>query len=190
MTGIKLAAHGTSTGAGNGDWRDQASCLDKDPELWFPIGSTGPAVPQIEKAKAWCRTCPVMQTCLRWALDTSQDAGVWGGLSEDERRSLKRREARNRANSSAPPSDARSGRGKRDTYVPTADVREILADAFDRRWTVKQIAAATGCKHGTIESILYERSLSVTEATAQKIAVADLDGPPPVPAEAQTAVRC
>ena len=38
-----------------------------------------------------------MDTCLRWALDTGQDAGVWGGLSEDERRALKRRNARARA---------------------------------------------------------------------------------------------
>jgi WhiB family redox-sensing transcriptional regulator len=52
---------------------------------------------QIEQAKAVCRRCPVSQQCLAWALESGQDAGVWGGLSEDERRALKRRNARQRA---------------------------------------------------------------------------------------------
>src|SRR5690242_16880922 len=78
------------------DWRHRAACLDEDPELFFPIGNKGPALLQIEEAKAVCRRCEVMDTCLRWALDTGQDAGVWGGLSEDERRALKRRNARAR----------------------------------------------------------------------------------------------
>ncbi len=78
------------------DWRHQAQCLDEDPELFFPIGNTGPALLQIEEAKAVCRRCPVVDTCLKWALENGQDAGVWGGLSEDERRALKRRTARAR----------------------------------------------------------------------------------------------
>jgi WhiB family redox-sensing transcriptional regulator len=52
---------------------------------------------QIEEAKAVCRRCSVVDTCLAWALESGQDAGVWGGLSEDERRALKRRNARARA---------------------------------------------------------------------------------------------
>jgi WhiB family redox-sensing transcriptional regulator len=51
---------------------------------------------QIEQAKAVCRRCPVVQSCLDWALRSGQDSGVWGGLSEDERRALKRRQARTR----------------------------------------------------------------------------------------------
>lgn len=77
------------------DWRDQAACLTVDPELFFPVGNTGPALTQIEEAKAVCATCQVVDVCLKWALDNNQDAGVWGGTSEDERRSLKRRNARN-----------------------------------------------------------------------------------------------
>ena len=79
------------------DWRHRAICRDEDPELFFPIGNTGPALLQIEHAKGVCRRCPVMQDCLAWALESGQDAGVWGGLSEDERRALKRRNARARA---------------------------------------------------------------------------------------------
>lgn len=76
------------------DWRHRAICRDEDPELFFPVGNTGPALRQIEDAKSVCRRCPVTEQCLSWALTTGQDSGVWGGLSEDERRALKRRQAR------------------------------------------------------------------------------------------------
>jgi WhiB family redox-sensing transcriptional regulator len=76
------------------DWRHEAACRDEDPELFFPIGTTGPALHQIDEAKAVCRACTVNADCLDWALETGQDAGVWGGLSEDERRALKRRSLR------------------------------------------------------------------------------------------------
>ena len=79
------------------DWRHVAACRDEDPELFFPIGTTGPALSQIEEARAICRRCSVVEDCLTWALESGQDAGVWGGLSEDERRALKRRNARARA---------------------------------------------------------------------------------------------
>ena len=77
-------------------WRDRAACLDEDPELFFPVGNTGPALDQIDEAKLVCHRCEVMQACLKWAVDSGQDAGVWGGLSADERRALKRRTARAR----------------------------------------------------------------------------------------------
>lgn len=78
------------------DWRHTAACRDEDPELFFPVGNTGPALLQIEAAKAVCGRCAVAQTCLRWAVDSGQDAGVWGGLSEDERRARQRRQTRAR----------------------------------------------------------------------------------------------
>jgi WhiB family redox-sensing transcriptional regulator len=73
-----------------GGWRDRAACLDEDPELFFPVGTTGPALDQIALAKAVCAGCSVRLECLEYALQTYQDAGVWGGLSEDERRALRR----------------------------------------------------------------------------------------------------
>ena len=78
------------------DWRHEAACLTEDPELFFPSGNTGPALAQIDEAKAVCQRCDVVDSCLKWALETGQDSGVWGGLSEDERRALKRRTARAR----------------------------------------------------------------------------------------------
>jgi WhiB family transcriptional regulator, redox-sensing transcriptional regulator len=67
------------------DWRDYAACRDVDPDLFFPPGTIGASLPQIEQAKQVCRTCPVSDSCLRWALDTG-DTGVWGGTSDEERR--------------------------------------------------------------------------------------------------------
>jgi WhiB family redox-sensing transcriptional regulator len=83
------------------DWRDHAACRDEDPELFFPIGNTGPALLQIEEAKAVCRVCPVSAACLEWAIESGQDAGVWGGLAEEERRALSLRNARARLRTSA-----------------------------------------------------------------------------------------
>jgi WhiB family redox-sensing transcriptional regulator len=72
------------------DWRQQAACRDTAPEAFFPVGSTGPAISQIEMAKAICRNCEVQTPCLEFALATNQEAGVWGGTSEDERRRLRK----------------------------------------------------------------------------------------------------
>jgi WhiB family redox-sensing transcriptional regulator len=81
----------------NDDWRDLSACRDTDPDLFFPVGTTGPAIEQIETAKAVCRTCDVQQACLQFALSTNQDSGIWGGTSEEERRVLRRQwVARNR----------------------------------------------------------------------------------------------
>jgi WhiB family redox-sensing transcriptional regulator len=71
-------------------WRSHGRCLDEDPELFFPIGSTGPAVLQVTEAKAVCQACRVREACLQWALEQGLDHGVWGGLDGDERRALRR----------------------------------------------------------------------------------------------------
>ena len=72
------------------DWRHGAACRDIDPEIFFPIGATGPALSQIQAAQAICGTCNVQKDCLEWALETGQDAGIWGGMTEDDRREMRR----------------------------------------------------------------------------------------------------
>ncbi|HEY2814916.1 MAG TPA: WhiB family transcriptional regulator [Acidimicrobiales bacterium] len=72
------------------DWRDYAACRDTNPDLFFPVGTTGPAIEQIDQAKAVCRECPSQVPCLEFALTTNQDSGVWGGTSEEERRKLRK----------------------------------------------------------------------------------------------------
>jgi WhiB family redox-sensing transcriptional regulator len=74
-------------------WRARAACRNLDPDLFFPVGTTGPALGQIEAAKAVCRGCTARTECLEFALATNQEAGIWGGMSEDERRALRGRRA-------------------------------------------------------------------------------------------------
>jgi len=74
----------------NDGWRDQAACHQTDANLFFPTGSTGDAISQIHAAKAVCNACPVQDPCLRFALETNQEAGIWGGKDEDERRRLRK----------------------------------------------------------------------------------------------------
>jgi WhiB family redox-sensing transcriptional regulator len=67
------------------DFGGHPACADADPELFFPeSGQTE----QIERAKAVCADCPVLTSCLRFALRHPVQ-GVWGGTTEDERRALR-----------------------------------------------------------------------------------------------------
>jgi WhiB family redox-sensing transcriptional regulator len=74
-------------------WRRDAICRDTDPDLFFPVGTTGYALVQIDRAKQVCGECPVHVDCLEYALETNQDSGIWGGTSEEERRTIRRRMA-------------------------------------------------------------------------------------------------
>ncbi|ABK52231.1 transcription factor WhiB [Acidothermus cellulolyticus 11B] len=67
-------------------WQEQALCAQTDPEAFFPEkgGST-------REAKRICASCPVRIECLEYALAHDERFGIWGGLSERERRRLKRR---------------------------------------------------------------------------------------------------
>ncbi|MER7578081.1 WhiB family transcriptional regulator [Streptomyces sp. NPDC126514] len=98
---VGLSAVYAPVGKDGADWRCDATCTSVDPELFFPIGTGGPALLQIDEAKAFCRRCPVIVQCLQWALESNQHHGVWGGRSEDERRAIKRRIARERIRTTA-----------------------------------------------------------------------------------------
>jgi WhiB family redox-sensing transcriptional regulator len=88
---VSILASSLALRAADDEWRDRALCRDTDPSLFFPVGTTGLALVQIDHAKQVCRQCPVTQECLDFALATNQDSGIWGGLSEEERRVIRRR---------------------------------------------------------------------------------------------------
>lgn len=71
-------------------WRLSAACRDCDTELFFPAGTTGIALDQIDKAKSICRSCDVQNDCLEFSLNFQQEFGIWGGTTEDERRAIRR----------------------------------------------------------------------------------------------------
>jgi WhiB family redox-sensing transcriptional regulator len=81
------------------DWQEQAACRDYDNVLFF-----GPDQGESElekqareaRAKSICQRCPVSEPCLEFAMETNQKYGIWGGLTDKERASLKRRRARAR----------------------------------------------------------------------------------------------
>jgi WhiB family transcriptional regulator, redox-sensing transcriptional regulator len=85
-------------------WRSDALCADSDdPDLWWPIGTTGDVTErQVREAKVWCRSCPVQRECLIEALAAGpiHQHGIWGGMTEQGRISLLRRRQRE-ANRSA-----------------------------------------------------------------------------------------
>ncbi len=71
------------------DWRARAACSGHLHTLFFPID--GPDDTSTERARAICMSCPVSDECLEYALETNQRAGIWGGTTEDERKSLRRK---------------------------------------------------------------------------------------------------
>ena len=68
------------------DWRDDAACHQVDPDLFFPIGTAGPALRQIREAKRICEARRARTACLASALEHAVASGVWGGTTEEERR--------------------------------------------------------------------------------------------------------
>ena len=71
----------------NLDWMARSRCRQVDPDQFFPERGASP-----RDALAVCRSCPVRWECLQYALDNDEQFGVWGGLSETDRRRVKRGE--------------------------------------------------------------------------------------------------
>jgi len=95
---VSILASSLALGSADYSWRNEAVCKDTDPELFFPVGTTGQALLQIDRAKEVCGECPVKVRCLDFAIETNQDSGIWGGTSEEERRNIRRQiAARKRA---------------------------------------------------------------------------------------------
>lgn len=83
--------HDTTDASPHLDWRAFAACTQDDSDLFFPVGDNAPARQQARAAKQICWRCPVREACLDWALASRQDHGVWGGMTEVERRHIHRR---------------------------------------------------------------------------------------------------
>ncbi|NUH35308.1 WhiB family transcriptional regulator [Streptomyces samsunensis] len=77
-----------------GAWLRYAACRDADPELFFPVGGGHDAIVQANEAKSVCYRCPVMELCAEWALSNRVEHGVWGGLTEAQRRTTLRKRGR------------------------------------------------------------------------------------------------
>lgn len=152
-------------------WRDDASCREVDPELFFPTGTTLAAIIQTDQAKAVCAGCPSRQKCLEWALETGQETGVWGGLGEDERRALKQTPVR--PIEIPEPSSSKKGSHRYPGYATAADgilgtrLEEVRA-LVERHASVHDIAAALGTNMPTVRKVL-ERLDKPFDDTVEKV---------------------
>lgn len=137
------------------DWLTQAACREVDPELFFPIGLSAAAIAQTERAKAVCEGCPVRSECLKWAVDTGQTAGVWGGMSEHERWE---------AGASPVP---RRGDAGQSTVRPQFDrcvaAQEFIEGKVAGGASIRSIARALGVGH---DSVRRAREFYLAEAAA------------------------
>ncbi len=72
----------------SGDWWELAACQTAEPDLFFPISTEGLAEIDVARARAVCQRCRIRAQCLEYAIATRQMHGIWGGLTELERRPL------------------------------------------------------------------------------------------------------
>lgn len=112
---------------------EYAACRQVDPELFFPVGHTLGWSKQIEQAKQVCNRCPMRSACLEWALSTGQWSGVWGGMTETERRTLAR---------------GRVDRGR--SYELCIEQQELIEQRLAEGLTHREIADELGVGHSAV----------------------------------------
>ncbi|HEU5149216.1 MAG TPA: WhiB family transcriptional regulator [Iamia sp.] len=88
MPGQEATVHISNESPEQPGWQDFANCLGVDPDLFFPERGAS-----TREAKEVCRGCVVRADCLEYALDNGEKFGIWGGMSERERRRLRRQRA-------------------------------------------------------------------------------------------------
>lgn len=121
------------------EWQVFAACIGTPPEDWFPVGSGGPAKVQAEEQKRVCGRCPVLPDCREWAL-TDLEFGIAGGMTEDERKSEKRRRARRKDRHPTRPAE----------YVPSDGPALVIKKT---RLTNRQVSDRTGLHEDTVSNI-------------------------------------
>lgn len=168
------------------NWRDQAKCLGKDPELFFPIGDGPPAREQAAEAQRICGGCPVRDACARGACEAHLSDGIFGGFQLPRQKSTLRRHVEKlNAASAKKPIERRCvscdavmrtriavrlcGKCRtpgRNHGESTKEVREHLVslDASPYR-----IAAAAGVGRTTIRSILFGEQTTAATPTIEAL---------------------
>jgi WhiB family redox-sensing transcriptional regulator len=67
------------------EWMDDAACRGVDPDVFYPVTTTG-----VKRAQQYCDGCPVRVDCLMFAINLGEEWGIWGGLTERDRRRIRR----------------------------------------------------------------------------------------------------
>ncbi len=97
---VSLASTGPRSNPIDTSWQEYANCLGVDPDLFFPERGAS-----TREAKEVCRGCMVRNDCLEFALANGEKFGIWGGMSERERRRIRRQRAIEREEAAAATSD-------------------------------------------------------------------------------------
>jgi WhiB family redox-sensing transcriptional regulator len=85
---LKQPTTGADSRIQDPDWQSKANCLGVDPDLFFPERGAS-----TKEAKGVCKGCVVREDCLEYALANGEKFGIWGGMSERERRRIRRARA-------------------------------------------------------------------------------------------------
>jgi WhiB family redox-sensing transcriptional regulator len=134
------------------NWRDDAACARTDPETFYPQGHSAQAMEQA--AKRVCAGCFVREDCLDFALATDQHTGVWGGLSEVERRGR--------------------SRSRENSFVRCLEAQEFIEERRAAGAGMRELARAMGVSYELMRRVLayFEAERQQASAVAEEVAAA------------------
>lgn len=142
------------------DWRDDADCRKPgmDPELWFPAGTSAPYVLQMVEAKAFCYECPVALTCALWAIEHRMSDGIFGGLTESQRRKIQHKRSSERLTSQQTVELVHASwrRDARNRLVDTYLARTIQGDDGHVWWRGTKTSVTTAGRTFTPGQLAFE----------------------------------
>lgn len=137
------------------EWQERALCAQTDPEAFFPE----PGITATD-AKRVCRACPVRKECLEYALDNGEQFGVWGGVSERDRRLLARR--RNAAQPTRQPTGQPGSAepARRLTASESATRDQAIIDTYLATGTKNETSRVTGVPLTTVRRALNRHGIT------------------------------
>lgn len=152
---------------GDQSWKDTASCRSHtDPELWFPEGEGAGFTDRINRAQAICGRCPVRSTCLDASLEEGDRWGIRGGVTEKERKRLRRNLPRrlDRARVAAALAGHR-------IHLTMPEQRAVALQATIARMPVLRIALLLDCEPERVLRLLREVRSNPRRTTRPPIVV-------------------
>lgn len=160
------------------EWMSDGLCAQTDPEAWFPEKGGS-----VREAKAVCSSCDVREQCLAYALEHQERFGIWGGLSERERRQLKKNPraeprpcAREGCTETIPVTAHASKRyhdadcrraGREDLLIAGLDHQPFITAYVDEGLPIGRIAAQHGLQISLVTRILDQHGIDHSRNVSQ-----------------------